>query len=138
MTNPVLLAAPRSIRRSKLRDEARLRASGYWGPWQHIPLPNGAPGDGWCREVRAVHRNAVFAVLDRPVGLVRHLAVSSLSGVRPSWWEMQRIKNELAGEAATAVEVYPPQSEVVDGADVFHIWVMPGDLAFSLYRAGAK
>ncbi len=131
--NPALATVSRNERRLILRNADRSRATGEWGPWERIDLPNGAPGLGWCREIRAAHRNAAFAVLDRPVNGARHLAVSSLSGVRPSWWEMQRIKNELAGESATAVEVYPPQAEVVDGADMFHIWVVAA-LPFSLHR----
>ena len=35
---------------------------------------------------------------------------------------------------ATAVEVYPPSDQVVDGADMFHIWVLPEPLPFSLYE----
>ena len=62
----------------------------------------------------------------------RHLAISSLSGIRPTWPEAQRMKNELAGDDATAVEVYPPQGEVVDQADMYHLWVLPGPIPFSL------
>ena len=64
---------------------------------------------------------------------MRHLAVSSLSGQRPTWPEMQRIKDELAGPEATAIEVYPPRDQVVDEADMFHIWVLRGRLPFGLH-----
>ncbi len=133
MSNPVLMAVPRNERRSLLRREDNSRASGNWGDWERIDLPQGTGGGGWNKEVRAVHRNAAFAILDRPLASgVRHLAISSLSGNRPSWWEAQRIKNEIAGDAATAVEVYPPQGEVVDEADMYHLWVLPDGLTFSL------
>ncbi len=46
---------------------------------------------------------------------------------------MQRIKDEIAGPDATAIEVYPPHAEIVDQADMFHIWVVPGPLPFSLF-----
>ncbi len=46
---------------------------------------------------------------------------------------MQRIKDEIAGYDATAIEVYPPKSEVVDEADMFHIWVLRGKLPFGLH-----
>jgi hypothetical protein len=52
--------------------------------------------------------------------------------VRPTFHEMQRIKDDLAGAEATAVEVYPPRSELVDEADMFHIWVLPAGLPFTL------
>ena len=48
---------------------------------------------------------------------------------------MQRIKNEIASITATAVEVYPPSSEVVDGAHMFHIWVLTDPLPFGLARS---
>lgn len=135
--NPVLMNVPRRDRRVLLRRERKRREGGAWGHWERIPLPAGAPGQpgGWAREVREVCRNAVFSVLVRPLASgVVHLAISSLSGARPTWWEAQRIKNELAGELATAVEVYPPQAEVVDGADMYHLWVLPDPLPFSLWR----
>ena len=65
---------------------------------------------------------------------MRHLAVSSLSGIRPTWPEMQRIKNELVGSDATAIEVYPPERDVIDQADMFHLWVLRGSLPFGLHK----
>ena len=62
-----------------------------------------------------------------------HLGVSSLSGIRPTFHEMQRIKNDLAGQDATAIEVYPPQHQMVDEADMFHLWVLRGKLPFGLH-----
>ena len=132
--NPVMHDLPRSQRRILLRQERKLRNSGAWGTWETVTVPRGVGRpDGWLREVRTAKKNAVFSVLvrDLPDG-VMHLAVSSLSGTRPTWHEMQRIKNELAGPEKTAVEVYPPADEVVDGADMFHIWVLPNGLQFSL------
>lgn len=129
--NPALKDAPTRIRRDLIQQERRRRRLGKWGPWEHVRLP-AAPGRGWLSEVTVAHRNKVFAVLERRVEGAVHLAVSSLSEDRPTWWEMQRIKNELVGEDATAVEVYPPQSEVVDGADMFHLWVLDGPLPFTL------
>lgn len=131
--NPAIEHLPRSERRFLIKTEATRRAHADWGIWETIPLPNGAPGGGgWTREVRKVHRNRIFAVLERPTTGAVHLAVSSLSGVRPTWHEMQRIKNEIAGTEATAVEVYPPAAEMVDGADMFHIWIVPA-LPFTIF-----
>jgi hypothetical protein len=36
---------------------------------------------------------------------------------------MQRIKNEIAGDDAFGVEIYPPQGELVDEVDMFHLWI---------------
>lgn len=129
----VLARCSRQERRMLLRAEERRRRSGEWGAWEVLTFPAGSAGSRWAAGFTTAHRNGVFSVLDRTLSNgVRHLAVSSLSQERPTWWEMQRIKNEIAGEDAVAVEVYPPQSEVVDGADMFHIWVLPERLAFGL------
>jgi hypothetical protein len=47
---------------------------------------------------------------------------------RHSWRDMQRIKNDLLGEQWAAVEVYPPQSLVVDDANIYHLWCTPRQL----------
>ena len=132
--SPVVENLPRWQRKQLLDAEARRRRSGEWGVWEEIPVTKcPLPPQGWCAEIRHVYRNKVFAVLVRPVANGLHLAISSLSGIRPTWHEMQRIKNYVLGDEATAVEVYPPASEVVDGADMFHIWSVP-PLPFSLWR----
>ena len=131
--NPVLQHANRNERRHLLKNEERNRANGTWGEWETLYFPAGTVGRGWAMEFTKVHKNKVFSVLDRTTnGNTRHLAVTSLSQIRPSWYEMQRIKDELAGKEATAVEVYPPHAEIVDGADMFHIWVLPYRLPFGL------
>lgn len=129
-------ALPRNQRRTLLAAEKKARWSGNWGLWEVLDLP--APPDwqqgGWLGEVRTVHRNRCWSVLDRalPDG-TRHLAITSLSQIRPTWWEMQRIKDELAGHSATAVEIYPPSNEVVDGANMYHLWVVATPMP-SLWR----
>lgn len=44
-----------------------------------------------------------------------------------------RRTNASACWNATAVEVYPPQSEVVDDADMYHLWIVER-LPFSLFH----
>ena len=39
-----------------------------------------------------------------------------------TWDELQRIKNECLGEDVWCVEVYPPQADVVDVANMRHLW----------------
>lgn len=131
--NPATEHLPRPERRRLLSLEASRRKSGRWPAWEILRFPRGTIGKGWSAGFDTVHRNWVFSVLDRtlPDG-TRHLAISSLSGIRPSWPEMQRIKDEIAGQDATAVEVYPPHSEIVDQADMYHLWVLPEPLPFSL------
>lgn len=140
--NPVLMEYPRHVRRIMLAAEEKRRARGDWGPWERLTFPKGSVGSGWAAGFAEARKNLVFSVLVREfecrLGTVTHLAVSSLSGIRPTWWEMQRIKNEIAGADATAVEVYPPAAEVVDGADMFHIWALPASLPFGLVGSGIR
>lgn len=128
--NP-LFAAPAKERKALLQRERRLRRSGEWGEWERIENPRRF-GPGWLGEVDHVRRNRVFAVLVRDTPSAIHLAVSSLSGDRPSWHEMQRIKDEICGPQHTGLEVYPPRDEIVDDADMFHLWVVFGGVPFSL------
>jgi hypothetical protein len=47
------------------------------------------------------------------------------------------VKNELLGEDALAVEMYPPAPDVVDEANIRHLWEVPPDLLpFGLHRRG--
>lgn len=140
--NDALRHLDRATRRNLLNAEARAREVGNWGNWETVEFPRGSAGRSWAADFTTAHKNRVFSVLDRtlPNG-VRHFAVASLSGIRPSWREMQRIKDDLAGQDATAVEVYPPRNQIVDEADMFHIWILPQPLTFSLSspsRGGAE
>jgi hypothetical protein len=136
MTTNIPKTVPKKEAARLLQLERKHRASGQWGQWETIPIMPGTVGNGgWAATVTTCHKNRVFAVLDRTEEIgVRHLAVSSLSGIRPTWPEMQRIKNELAGPDATAIEVYPPQADVVDEADMFHLWILRGKLPFGLHK----
>lgn len=53
-----------------------------------------------------------------------------------SWSELQRIKDELAGADRTAIEVFPAQRDLVDVANLYHLWVLPEGfvLPFGLRR----
>jgi hypothetical protein len=116
---------------------------GHWGEWRKSPLPAGIPGSrtgGWCQEVRETWANNLYVVLIRPFldddgnGVI-HLAIRTASNLEPPWRDMQRIKNEICGAEATAVQVMPPSSELIDEADMYHMWVLSIRLPFTLaYR----
>lgn len=40
------------------------------------------------------------------------------------WRHLQRIKNELVGAEREAIEIYPPESHLFDGANEYHLWVL--------------
>lgn len=68
-------------------------------------------------------------------GVIVHLWVRHHTGIMPSSWsDLQRIKNEIAGKDCVALEVYPRDEDLVDSANIAHIWVMPKDyvLPFTL------
>lgn len=113
---------------------------GVWGNWRKTPLPDGIPGSragGWCSEVKEAWANDLYVALIRPFldedgnGVI-HLAIRTASNLEPPWRDMQRIKNEICGLEATAVQVMPPTSELVDEADMYHLWVMSRRLPFTL------
>ena len=39
------------------------------------------------------------------------------------WREMQKIKNEIFGFETTAIEYYPPESELVDYHNIYWMWI---------------
>jgi hypothetical protein len=116
---------------------------GDWGLWRITNLPDGIPGGhGWCKQVREARANNLYAVLirrfvDENGNQVTHLAIRTASQLEPPWRDLQRIKNEICGEEATAVQVMPPASELIDEADMYHMWVLSDRLPFTLARRAA-
>lgn len=51
------------------------------------------------------------------------------------WEHMQRIKNELGYGFCDAVELYPNQIDVVNVANLRHLWVMNAAVSFAWRRA---
>lgn len=48
------------------------------------------------------------------------------------WRELQNIKNELFGREAKAIEFYPPESELIDTANIYWLWVLPPEARLSI------
>jgi len=135
----------REERRAAVKLERQAIKSGDWGVWVETGLPHGIPGaSGWCADVRSVAKNNLYVVLMRPVetewGRVWHLAIRTASNLEPPWRDKQRIKNALYGWERVAVEVMPPGSELIDEADMYHMWVMPEGfmLPFTIGRRSPK
>lgn len=58
--------------------------------------------------------------------LVRHLAISHRKGIRLNkFYDIMELKDLICGEDCEAVQVYPKRSEVVDAADMLHLFVFP-------------
>lgn len=113
-----------------------------WNAWKRGPVPRTYKGDselehmgarGYLRGVTETWSNGWYAVMARPVettwGTVTHVMVTNLPGTTVrDWPDLMRIKNELFGDHRTAVEVFPPRNEVVDQADMTHLWILPPEM----------
>lgn len=62
-----------------------------------------------------------------PIGTVEHLAIERIGGGDIPWAVKQEIKDELFGSRSVAIEVYPAKKNLVDIADIYHLWVLPKD-----------
>ena len=53
-----------------------------------------------------------------------HIVIRKMdkSPVNPTWYELQYIKNIAIGIEAYAVEVYPSEEDLVDNANIRHLW----------------
>lgn len=88
---------------------------------------------GW---VTTLWLNKRYLVMVAPrEGGVTQLLVQRTDGqAKRNWHDLQAIKNEIAGPERVAVEVFPADSQLVDGAHVTHLWVLPEDFALPVRR----
>lgn len=85
----------------------------------------------WCD--RAWQNNRYVVMCDDHAELIgsdklaTRVVVQRVDGSKiPNHWkEMQNIKNFLFGKEATAVEFYPPESELHDIFDMYWFWIFP-------------
>ena len=88
-----------------------------------------AKGRSICGAIEAVYADGEFIVevhsKDNPVPFKCRLVIKRYdkAPIR-NWRELQNIKNQIAGVDATAIEIYPPESEVTDTANIYHLWVL--------------
>lgn len=107
-------------------------------PWQ--PLQRSTPSDPELYERHGMsapdrsYANDLYSVFvreipdantGRPSGAL-HLSFHrhDRAAVR-DWRHFQAIKNEIAGRERTAIEIFPPESQLIDAANEYHLWVLP-------------
>ena len=131
-----------------VRNKGRLRALARqpFGPWERreiTPEMKAAWGRGMgtrlspeMHAVRVAYVNNRYSVqVSTQItdwGDVTHLWIRRHDSERiHSWADLQRIKNEVRpdGHERTAVEVYPRDAELVDVANMYHLWVLPPGFA---------
>jgi hypothetical protein len=99
------------------------------GPASEVPLRNQLIAEG--QRIFVNSRYQVWVrdftdVKDPDAGIWTHLSIKNNDkSARHDWRDYQRIKNELCDPEREALEVYPPESMLVDTANQFHLWVMP-------------
>lgn len=73
-------------------------------------------------------------------GKGKHLVVKPINSqpIKNHWSVLQKIKNIVCGEEWTGIEIYPPKQNVVDEANLYHLWCFPEDfkLEFGLHLPG--
>lgn len=119
----------RNARRLAAKIERRAMTSGAWAPWERHDFPKGSVGtSGWLFGFDRAYSNGLYAVLVRRLDADDtgrlHLAIRTPSNLEPPWRDLQRIKNELFGPQRFAVQVCPPDTRLIDQADMYHLWVM--------------
>lgn len=123
-------------RRAKMSHIQQL-ARREWGKFEPVALD--ARLIDWYRQIQGNfvggYHNNLFAVqlFQRRVRIgseevvCRHLAISRHDQSEITGWEtLQRIKNEIVGPETIAVEVFPKQSEVVNEANMRHLFTWDG------------
>ncbi|KYG90808.1 hypothetical protein A0U40_17930 [[Bacillus] sp. KCTC 13219] len=90
-------------------------------------------GSGWFGELDRVYRQGneyvvMVRTLETTWGTIQHACMRNISGTDIPWAEKQRIKNEIFGDEAHAIEVFPKESNLIDEANMYHIWVLPSEM----------
>lgn len=55
-------------------------------------------------------------------GRIAHLWIRRHDNKPMGWTELQRTKNEIVGEDVTAIQVFPKTTDLVDQANMYHLW----------------
>ncbi len=95
-----------------------------WTPFQPATIPE--------RPDIESYRNSRYQVSVRrynlpEIGACVHLSIKLHDkSATHDWRDFQRIKNELLGEEEEAVEIFPAESRLADGANQYHLWSAVG------------
>jgi hypothetical protein len=76
--------------------------------------------------------NDLYQVTKRDEGEFIHLNIRRRDGevILRDWRHFQAIKNQLVGEEAEAVELYPAESRLVDTSNKYHLYCIPAGSRF--------
>jgi len=134
----------RKVRQMSTTKLARLAAK-PWSPFESRPMPPPSASVQPPASVYAAFVNNRYSVQvsveATEWGAVHHLWIRrhDAEPVR-SWTDVQRIKREVLHDGANrvGVEVYPRDVDVVDDANIYHLWVMPLGFCLPFGLNGSK
>lgn len=129
---------PNRAMRRHAKAEARRR--GDWA-WKRLPIdPELLKKFPAVGNIAQAWRNDFYVVqvyrVATELGEVLHLCITGIDGGEPPWRDMQRIKDEIIGTDAEAVQVYPKKRDIMDQADIYHLFILPSEwpIPFGLHR----
>lgn len=102
-------------------------------PGKFVPVDlNEYPAPPWMTRVFKNNRYVVMINDNAPMtgGITAIRAMVQRHDDKPipsHWREMQAIKSELFGPEVLAVEYYPPESELMDCANIYWLWIFQDD-----------
>lgn len=107
------------------------------------PYVDGKPRPDLLSDQETMWQNKFYVVFrkyltahgaDGPMHLsIRHQQRKAIR----DWRHFQRIKNELAGAQREAIEIFPPEALLVDGANQYHLFVLAmGDTTPFTWKTG--
>lgn len=120
-------------REARLKRERKGPKVPAWTPFEEVEV---LPLQGTNVPIRHTgfqkcYKNSRYQVFlrvirDTKFGDGFHLSIKRLDReALHDWRDLQRIKNELLGEEFEAIELYPKESRLVDGANQYHLWCFP-------------
>jgi len=92
--------------------------------WPFMPSIETVPLRVWLSNdyLAVLYQQRIDGKLRLTVNNTRTNGMSWRDGI--TWDELQRIKNETLGDDVWCVEVYPPDSELVNVSNMRHLWVL--------------
>lgn len=99
------------------------------GKFEAIDLSTAANTPDWI--TRAYRNNRYVVMINDNARVKGHSVIKAMvqrhddKPIPNHWRELQTIKNQIFGKVSTAVEFYPPESELVDMANIYWLWILP-------------
>lgn len=59
-----------------------------------------------------------------PLGTFKHIMLMKNDKSNITWEEKQRVKNQIFGTDSFAVEIFPPECQLIDVVNAYHLWVV--------------